>query len=316
MHIAGPLASTILCISFALLQLFTDTLHILFPIIHSRRYHASNVRNLFGPLVGIQGFDKIHAHFTLWLMLIIIYGVHVKSTLWATITVTALATAQPYFLLVAYYRRACDIKGSWLALLISAVFGIVGLLWRLHDDNQSWFKPRLMPVIALWHFYVSMIAFFFLRRMRHNSANVAANIELEKYKYNALVNNDCTWGKGQDSPEFHEGFEPYPVLVQTAEVEIEEKIHFTPKKFILFYILISISGYMTGISQVYNHVNLISDQIVVYSLFAIISLILAQILSMASYMLCCYKTPERELFDDIEGARSFDASEYASPQIA
>lgn len=305
-EICGPILSTILCIFFAAAIFLTDSIHLLFPVVESLRFHTSMVVKLYGPLIGIRNMDKFHGCFTTMLTLPIIAGIWHQHPAWALITITILATLQPYFILIAYYMKSCNVRNPILPVIYSAVFGIPGLLWREIDHESSFLSKYDIPMVTLWHTFVSIIILVFVNRIKSNLPKLDASIQLEKIKADSIQKGDCSWPNAKEMPFFNEGLEPYPILVESANLEQEQIIYSQSKTIISLFFLI-LAGFIFGTSVSTTHRELIDDKIIMISLFCVtLPLVLLQLILITLYIKLSSPREEKELFDNIEGARSFD----------
>lgn len=259
--ISGPIVSTIFCFFFAAVVFLTDTIHLLFPVVESRRYHASMLNKLFGPLLGIKDMDKFHAWLTTVMLIPIIAGIWHKHPTWSLITITILATLQPYFVLFAYYMKSCNLRNPILPAIYSAIFGIFGLVWRMIDYDASYLSRYDIPMITIWHLFISSIVFCFICRIRSNIPKLHASIQLEKVKAECTKRKECSWPDSREMPIFEEGFEPYPILIESAADEQEQIVFAKSKKVVSLMFLVT-AMFMFGTVESTNHRQLINNEII------------------------------------------------------
>jgi len=303
--ISGPFVSTIFCVLFAALVFLTDSIHLFFPVVESRRYHASMLMKLFGPLMGIKHMDRFHAWLTTVMTVPIIAGIWHRNQAWSLLTVTLLATLQPYFLLVAYYMKSCDLRNPSIPLMYSAIFGILGLVWREIDYTSSFFNIYDIPMITIWHSFISFVVLFFICRIKSRVPLLNASIQVEKIKENSLRKGECTWPNANEMPVFNEGKEPYPILVETAISE-QEQISVSESKTIISILFLCSALFMFGTSQSQNHREMIDDRVINICLYCITLPLVFIELTLIALIINLPEREETELFDNIEGARSFD----------
>lgn len=302
--ITGPILSTIFCVLFAVAFLLTDSIHLIIPVLESRRSHASMLMKLFGPLMGIKNMDKFHGWLTTLMTGLIIAGIWNQNQAWSILATTMMATLQPYLILYAYYMKSCNLNNPFVPVFYSFVFGIFGLLWRQLDYGASYLNKYDIPMVALWHTFISLTVFMLVYRIGTNLPKFKASIELEKLKADYLRRGECTWPNAKEMPVFQENFEPYPILVETAEVE-QENTELTKSKKVISLIFLSAALFMFGTSMSQTHRESIPDKIItVCTLGLTLPLVFIQLILITIFI----RTPpkqEKEMFDNIEGARSY-----------
>lgn len=304
--INGPIASTTLCILCSTVAFLNDSVHAIFPVIESRRYHVSMLYNLFGPLIGVKDMDKVHGWLTTCMLLTIIAGIWQRSEVWSIITITFMATLQPYYILVAVYMTACNLEGAIYPVIYSGVFGLFGLLWRQIEPNAASFSKYDIPMVMTWHVFISLVVAFFVLRIFENVKKLSASKELEKLKADSLARGECTWPDAKDMPIFQEDFEPYPILVETAETEQDEMVPTKNKTIISLMFLCSALFILgTSYSQIYR--ELISDAIIHFCVFGITLPLLVIETFLVIYFVRQNRKQEKKMFDNIEGSRSFES---------
>ena len=308
--INGPIVSTFICILCAAFAFFDDTIHVIFPVLESRRHHTSTLYHLFGPLVGVNSMDKFHAALTSLMLLPILAGIWQKSMVWSLITVTLLATLQPYYLLVAVFRKTCNLQKAIYPAVYSAIFGVFGLLWRLANPQSSTLSKYDVPVVAIWYVFITSVVVFYVFRVQRNASELTASIELEHLKHDTYMRGECTWPNAKEIPEYKENFEPYPILIETAEVEQEKLTSTKAKKVVSLMFLLS-ALFMFGTSASENHREYISDRVIMlFFTGMIVPLVLLQVL-FVFYFLHQPLRSQQQMFDDIEGSRSFDSQQQS-----
>jgi len=304
----GPILSTILCMACAITVLLQDSLHAIFPLFESRRPHISQLYHLFGPLLGIPTMDKFHGYGTTLLLLTLLGGLWQAQDVWSIITMVILATLQPYYILVAVYRTVCHLEGAKYPLIYSSIFGMMGLMWRLLQPTASHLEVYDIPMITLWHLGMSLLLVLGIRRMIHTKHQFTASQELETIKADSFQRGECSWPQAHDMPIFQDDFEPYPILIETADMEQDAR-HYPPIKTMLAGMFLGIAVFVLGTSYSTIYRESISNwgiQVCVYGVT--VPLILLETGGCWYWVLRpTAKVPPRKMFDDIEGARSFES---------